>query len=116
MLQCIHSNDQQSRAVHSCLSGSASTARSRAQFPKPCQLAETRECAEKLCRTIAQRNCPKGPTMPRPPLSNRTSWNGSQYNQDAVVKIWLGAESNRRHVDFQSTFPTMQTLSKIVFA
>src|SRR5207247_10227140 len=80
-------------------SDNASTARTRAQFPKSCPLAETRECAEKLCRTIAQRNCPKGPTIPRLPLSNRTSWNGSQYNQDVVIKIWLGAErSEERRV------------------
>jgi len=34
-------------------------------------------------------------TIPRPPLSNRTAF-----------IAWLRAESNRRHVDFQSLFPT----------
>ena len=42
------------------------------------KLANAREnCAV----PIAQRNCPTVPTIPRPPLSNRTSRNGSQYSQ-----------------------------------
>ncbi len=64
----------------------------RARSPKSFPPADTRESAEKLCRPIARQSCPTVATIPRPPLSNRTSF-----------VEWLGAESNRRHVDFQST-------------
>src|SRR5438034_11090156 len=89
MLQCIQSNDQQSTASRSNLSDNASTARSRAQFPKSCRPANNREFAVELCRPIAQRNCPTAPTIPRLPLSNRTSWDGSQYSRFALIKTRL---------------------------
>src|SRR5439155_4264298 len=58
------------------------------QFPKSCWLAGNRECAEKLCRSIAQQNCPKAQTIPRLPLSNRTSSarNGSHHSGYALTK------------------------------
>src|SRR4029077_4452439 len=73
-------------------SDNASTARTRVQFPKSCRPADNRESAEKLYRPIARQSSPKVAPIPRPPLSSRTSF-----------IEWLGPESNRRHVDFQST-------------
>src|SRR5206468_5908804 len=73
-------------------SDNASSARTLARFPKLFPPADSRGSAEKLCRSIARQSYPTVATIPRPPLSNRTSF-----------IVWLGAESNRRHVDFQST-------------
>src|SRR4029077_12683347 len=84
-------------------SNNASTVRTRARFPKSCSTADSRESAEKLCRPIARQSYPTVATIPRPILSNRTSF-----------LEWLGAESNRRHVDFQSMRLTIETPSKIV--
>src|SRR5262249_43872763 len=69
----------------------ASIARILARFPESCPRADTRESAEELCRPIARQSCPKVVTIPRRPLSSRTSF-----------LEWLGPESNRRHADFQS--------------
>ena len=71
------------------------------------------------CRTIARRNCPTARTIPRLRLSNRISFseNGWAYFS---VRVWLGPESNRRHVDFQSTalpteLPSLLTMNNALF-
>ena len=79
-------------ARYSNPSGNASNARTRVRFPKSCLPVDTRESVEKLSRPIVRQSCPTVETTPHPPLSSRTSF-----------VEWLGAESNRRHVDFQST-------------
>ena len=91
-LRYTHSIYQPPTAHCSNLSNSASIARTRVRFPKSCPSEDSCESAEKLSLPIARQSFPTVATIPRPPLSSRTSFTE-----------WLGAESNRRHVDFQST-------------
>ena len=91
-LRYIRSTYQRPITRCSSPSDNASTARTRAQFLKLFPPVNTRESSEKLCPPIARQSYPKVATILRPPLSSRTSF-----------VEWLGAESNRRHVDFQST-------------
>jgi len=74
-LQYNRSTYQRPTTRCSSPSDNASTARSRAQFPKLFPPVDTRESSEKLCRSIAQQSCPTVATIPRPPLSSRTSSN-----------------------------------------
>src|SRR6476620_9661368 len=92
MLGCNRSIYQRPIIRRSNPSDNASTAQTLARFPKWFAPASIRESAGKLRQPTARQSCPTVATIPRPPLSNRTSF-----------VEWLGAESNRRHVDFQST-------------
>ena len=80
MLRYSHSTYQPPTTCCSSPSDNASTARARGQFPKSYPPADTRECAEKSCRPIARQSCPTVPTIPRPPLSSRTSSNQEQIH------------------------------------
>src|SRR5262245_9527605 len=57
----------------------ASTAQTRARFPKSCPPVNIRESAEKLCRPIARQSYPTVPTIPLQPLSNHISSAGDGF-------------------------------------
>src|SRR4029450_1881861 len=79
-LRYTRSTYQQPTARCSNPSDNASTARTRERLPKSSPPADNREFAEKLCRSTPRQSCPTVPTIPRPPLSSRTSSNREQIH------------------------------------